>query len=67
MVSNLRQKIGAGISWNFANQMLAQALQFVVMIILARLLTPHDYGVVGLVLTSTGFAAILWTWASRRP
>ena len=58
MVSNLRQKIGAGISWNFANQMLAQALQFVVMIILARLLTPHDYGVVGLVLTFTGFAAI---------
>jgi O-antigen/teichoic acid export membrane protein len=60
MVSNLRQRSGP--AWNFANQVLAQALQFVVMIILARLLTPHDYGVVGLVLTFTVLQLSLWTW-----
>jgi O-antigen/teichoic acid export membrane protein len=58
MAPNLRQNIGSGITWNFANQIIAGTLQFAVMIILARLLTPHDYGVIGLVLTFTGFAAI---------
>jgi O-antigen/teichoic acid export membrane protein len=58
MEPNLRQNISSGITWNFANQMIALALQLVVMITLARLLTPHDYGVVGLVLTFTAFAAI---------
>jgi O-antigen/teichoic acid export membrane protein len=58
MASNVRQKISSGIGWNLANQMFAGTLQFVVMVILARLLTPHDYGVVGLVLVFTGFAGI---------
>ena len=58
MASNLRHRISRGISWNFANQMLAGTLQFVVMLVLARLLTPRDYGVVGLVVTFTGFAAL---------
>jgi O-antigen/teichoic acid export membrane protein len=58
MASNVRQKISSGIGWNFANQMFAGTLHFVVMVILARLLTPHDYGVVGLVLAFTGCAAL---------
>ena len=59
MGSNSRQKIGSGIRRNFANQMVAGALQPVVMIILGWPLTPHDYGAVGRVLTFTGCAAIL--------
>lgn len=37
-----------GIIWSFVNRSSIQVVQFVVSMVLARLLTPEDYGVVGL-------------------
>lgn len=48
------QKSIVGISWKFAERILAQLVSLVVSVVLARLLTPKDYSVVGL--TSIFFA-----------
>lgn len=39
----------AGFIWKFSEQVMSQVVLFVISIILARLLTPHDYGEVALV------------------
>lgn len=46
-------------SWKFAERLAAQVVSFVVSIILARLLSPSDYGVVGMVAIFFAFANIL--------
>lgn len=43
--SSLRQKTKKGLYWSFLNQFANYAMQFVVGIIMARLLTPSDYGI----------------------
>ena len=48
MSDNLKQKTLAGASWSFAGQILSRGVNFVIGIILARLLSPTDYGLVGL-------------------
>lgn len=48
MANELREKTINGFIWQFAQKILAQLLSFVITIILARLLTPEDYGVVAL-------------------
>jgi len=44
-----------GISWSGISQMVSQALQFVVKILLARLLVPEDFGILGMALVFTMF------------
>lgn len=46
-----------GIFWNSFSQFLTQAFQWVVMVILARLLRPEDFGLVGMAGIFTGLAA----------
>ena len=48
MADSLKQKTISGVSWNFINQVLSRGLSFVIGIILARLLTPADYGLIGM-------------------
>lgn len=48
MADNLKQKTISGVSWSFAEQILARGINFVIGIILARLLSPSDYGLVGM-------------------
>ena len=48
MEENLKQKTLSGIFWSFAQKALNQAIAFVVTIILARKLSPDDYGVVAI-------------------
>lgn len=43
--STLRTKTKKGLYWSFFNQFSTYAMQFVVGIIMARLLTPSDYGI----------------------
>jgi O-antigen/teichoic acid export membrane protein len=43
--TSLRQKTKKGLYWSFFNQFANYAMQFVVGIIMARLLTPSDYGI----------------------
>ncbi|MHB1306912.1 MAG: MOP flippase family protein [Limisphaerales bacterium] len=54
----MRHRLADGLSWNFVNQLSTQAASLVSMVVLARLLTKEDYGIVGMVLAITGFAAI---------
>ena len=49
MAENLNGSIVKGVSWNLIETVVHYLIQFVIGIILARLLTPHDYGLVGVV------------------
>ena len=48
MEQNLTQKTKFGMLWNAFEKFASQGISFVLNIILARLLTPHDYGVIGM-------------------
>lgn len=48
MAESLKDKSIKGISWSFAEQILTRGVNFVVGIILARLLSPTDYGLIGM-------------------
>ena len=55
---NLRQSTVSGIGWTSIAQIGRQGALFLVSIVLARLLTPEDYGLVGMILVFTGFVAL---------
>ena len=55
---SLRQDTISGIGWTTVSKLVSQPLQIVVTIILARLLTPEDFGLLGMVVVFTGFATI---------
>ena len=48
MPNSLKQKTVKGILWSTLERFSVQGIQFVVMIIMARILTPNDYGLVGM-------------------
>ena len=45
---DLKQKTIKGVSWSFVEQILTRGVNFVIGIVLARLLSPTDYGLVGM-------------------
>jgi len=45
---SIRQKTANGLFWSFTDNLIKQCAQFVVGIILARLLSPHEFGLVGM-------------------
>ena len=49
MADDLKNKTVKGVSWSFVEQILTRGANFVIGIILARLLTPTDYGLVGMI------------------
>lgn len=65
---NLKQKAFSGILWKFVEQASIGIVGFVISIVLARLLTPSDYGLIGMLavfialsntLIDSGFASAL--------
>lgn len=48
MAESLKQKTVNGTLWSSLERFSVQGIQFVVMIIMARILTPDDYGLVGM-------------------
>ena len=48
MPDSLKQKTITGVSWSFVEQVLGRGVNFIIGIILARLLNPTDYGLVGM-------------------
>ena len=49
-MNNLRQRTLTGLGWTGATRLLAQILQFAATVVLARLLSPKEYGLLGMVL-----------------
>jgi O-antigen/teichoic acid export membrane protein len=58
-MTTLRERTMAGLGWHGATQALAQVFQFGFSIALARLLSPAEFGLVGMVVVFTGFASSL--------
>lgn len=50
MADNLRQKTANGLAWSFIDNLANQGITFLVGIVLARLVTPEDYGMLGVIL-----------------
>lgn len=48
-----------GVLWNGLSQFLIQSSQFIVITILARLLSPKDFGIVGMAMIFTGFVTAI--------
>lgn len=48
MADSLKQKAAKGILWSTVERFSVQGVQFVIMIVMARLLTPYDYGIIGM-------------------
>ncbi len=46
----------SGLGWNAATQVVSKAFQFAATVALARLLSPDEFGLIGMVLVVTGFA-----------
>ena len=48
--TEMKQKVVKGLFWKLLENGGAQGVQFVIAILLARLLTPSEYGVVGIIM-----------------
>lgn len=55
---NLQDKIIKGLSWSSSAQFFKQVIQFSVLVILAHLLTPKDFGLFSMIAVFTGFAEL---------
>jgi O-antigen/teichoic acid export membrane protein len=53
----VRERTVSGLGWNAATQVVSKAFQFAITVALARLLSPNEFGLIGMVLVVTGFAA----------
>ncbi|WP_407556126.1 lipopolysaccharide biosynthesis protein [Winogradskyella sp. 4-2091] len=53
MADNLKNKVVSGISWSLLGQVTNQLLTFIISIVLARLLGPEAFGLIGLVMGIT--------------
>lgn len=49
MTSSLKQKSVKGVAWNLIELISHQGIKFVLGVILARLLTPEDFGLIGMI------------------
>ncbi|MBN2520771.1 MAG: MOP flippase family protein [Bacteroidales bacterium] len=49
MSSDLKQKTVSGLAWSFVDNIATHGITFIVGIILARLLTPEEFGLIGMI------------------
>ena len=59
MAESLRGKTLKGMIWSFAENFSLQSIQFIIGILLARVLSPSDYGMVGMLAIFTAVAQTL--------
>lgn len=57
----LKDKTVKGVGWSAADNIISYAVSFVVSIVLARLLSPDDYGLIGLIGIFTAISATITT------
>ena len=53
-----REKAISGLAWSFFSQWVAQAFSFVIGVVLARILSPVEFGLVGMILVFSGLLKI---------
>lgn len=58
MADDLRARTISGVSWSALSQGVTQVITLTVSIVLARLLGPEAYGLIGMVTVFTGFASL---------
>lgn len=58
---DIKSKVFSGLFWKFGERTTAQLISLIISIILARLLTPEDYGAVSLVLVFITIANVFVT------
>lgn len=58
MAESLKERVISGTFWNFFQKLSAQLINLVISIVLARLLTPEDYGVVAMITVFTNIAMV---------
>lgn len=56
---SLKHKTLHGVAWSALERVLGQSLQFAITVILIRLLTPEDFGLMAMLMVFIGFAAIV--------
>jgi PST family polysaccharide transporter len=59
MPPTLKQEIARGVGWSTLGQLVQQTLSLTSLFVLGHLLTPEDYGIVGMVTIFSGFAVVL--------
>lgn len=57
--SSLKERTVSGVTWTAIDQFSNQGIQFIIAILIARILSPEDYGVIAIVMIFTGLAATL--------
>jgi O-antigen/teichoic acid export membrane protein len=55
---SLKRQTLSGVAWSSTGRVGQQVIQFALTILLARLLLPEDFGLIGMVLVFTGFASL---------
>jgi O-antigen/teichoic acid export membrane protein len=55
---NLKQKTTMGVKWSAVSAITVASLQFLTLAILAKLLSPSDFGLLGMIMVVTGFARL---------
>ena len=59
MGDNLKQKTVNALKWSTIDRFGQQAVQMIIGVILARLLSPSDYGLLGLIMIFSGLSFVL--------
>ena len=57
-MNNLKQKVFSGMLWKFSERILAQLISFAVSIVIARILSPAEYGLVAMVMIFINIANV---------
>lgn len=58
-MTDLRRQTFSGLRWSAASQAVQQGARFAIAVVLARLLAPEQFGLIGMIYIFTGFAAVL--------
>src|SRR3989304_3890354 len=61
MSQSLTDKTISGLNWNFVNTYSSAIISKIIGVVLARLLTPKDFGLIGMVVVFTGLADLFAT------
>jgi len=55
---NLTQKTSQGVFWKGISQIITQGVRFLILLLLARLLKPDDFGLLAMVAVFTNFFSL---------